>query len=118
LSIRKASLNMARTAQVIYQHGDDQNTFSVDDYLQTLLFTPSDNYWDDIHVSIIDYVSHDSMDGSHFLLLYVHNDIIFMAIVIGGNIRPNFYYINIIYMYILFIKFIKKLYTTWTTMWI
>jgi len=44
LSIRKASLNMARTAQVIYQHGDDQNTFSVDDYLQTLLFTPSDNY--------------------------------------------------------------------------
>jgi len=90
LSIRKASLNMARTAQVIYQHGDDQNTFSVDDYLQTLLFTPSDYYWDDIHVSIID-VSHDSMDGSHFLLLYVHNDIIFMAIIIGGNIRPNFY---------------------------
>ncbi|KAK7335549.1 hypothetical protein VNO80_27453 [Phaseolus coccineus] len=43
-SIMKASLNMARTAQVIYQHGDDQNTFTVDDYVQTLLFTPSANY--------------------------------------------------------------------------
>jgi len=43
-SIMKASLNMARTAQVIYQHGDDRNTFTVDDYVQTLLFTPSANY--------------------------------------------------------------------------
>ncbi|CAJ1956400.1 unnamed protein product [Sphenostylis stenocarpa] len=43
LSASKASLNMARTAQVIYQHGDDQNTFTVD-YIQTLLFTPSTNY--------------------------------------------------------------------------
>ncbi|CAL0332193.1 unnamed protein product [Lupinus luteus] len=40
-SIVKASLNMARTAQVIYQHGDDKSTYSVDDYVQTLLFTPS-----------------------------------------------------------------------------
>ncbi|KAK7324762.1 hypothetical protein VNO77_28593 [Canavalia gladiata] len=40
-SIVKASLNMARTAQVIYQHGDDQSTFTVDDYVQTLIFTPS-----------------------------------------------------------------------------
>jgi len=42
-SVIKASLNMARTAQVIYQHGDDQNTFTVDDYVQTLLFTPTLN---------------------------------------------------------------------------
>ncbi|AES67304.1 putative geranyl diphosphate diphosphatase [Medicago truncatula] len=39
LSVVKASLNMARTAQVIYQHGDDQSTFTVDDYVQTLIFT-------------------------------------------------------------------------------
>ncbi|XP_058773844.1 probable terpene synthase 11 [Vicia villosa] len=39
LSVVKASLNMARTAQVIYQHGDDKSTFSVDDYVQTLIFT-------------------------------------------------------------------------------
>jgi len=38
LSVVKASLNMARTAQVIYQHGDDQSTFTVDDYVQTLIF--------------------------------------------------------------------------------
>ncbi|KAK7402011.1 hypothetical protein VNO78_13940 [Psophocarpus tetragonolobus] len=44
LSVKKASLNMARTAQIIYQHGDDQNTFTVDDYVQTLLFTSSANY--------------------------------------------------------------------------
>ncbi|XP_027344009.1 probable terpene synthase 11 [Abrus precatorius] len=43
-SIVKASLNMARTAQVIYQHGDDQSTFTVDDYVQTLLFTPATSY--------------------------------------------------------------------------
>lgn len=35
LSVVKASLNMARTAQVIYQHGDDKSTFTVDDYVQT-----------------------------------------------------------------------------------
>ncbi|CAL5200489.1 unnamed protein product [Lathyrus oleraceus] len=39
LSVVKASLNMARTAQVIYQHGDDKSTFTVDDYVQTLLFS-------------------------------------------------------------------------------
>ncbi|KAL5082080.1 hypothetical protein RYX36_010501 [Vicia faba] len=39
LSVIKASLNMARTAQVIYQHGDDKSTFTVDDYVQTLIFT-------------------------------------------------------------------------------
>jgi (3S)-linalool synthase len=39
LSIVNASLNMARTAQVIYQHGDDKSTFTVDDYVQTLIFT-------------------------------------------------------------------------------
>ncbi|XP_061364386.1 probable terpene synthase 11 [Gastrolobium bilobum] len=44
VSIVKASLNMARTAQVIYQHGDDKSTFTVDDYVQTLLFTPSARY--------------------------------------------------------------------------
>lgn len=43
-SIVKASLNMARTAQVIYQHGDDKSTYTVDDYVQTLLFTPSASY--------------------------------------------------------------------------
>ncbi|WJX69134.1 putative terpene synthase 11, variant 2 [Trifolium repens] len=39
LSIVNACLNMARTAQVIYQHGDDKSTFSVDDYVQKLIFT-------------------------------------------------------------------------------
>ncbi|KAI4334063.1 hypothetical protein L6164_018800 [Bauhinia variegata] len=39
-SIAKASVNMARTAQVIYQHGDDRSGYSVDDYVQALLFTP------------------------------------------------------------------------------
>ncbi|RHN75612.1 putative geranyl diphosphate diphosphatase [Medicago truncatula] len=43
LSVVKASLNMARTAQVIYQHGDDQSTFTVDDYVQTLIFTSFPN---------------------------------------------------------------------------
>lgn len=43
-SIVKASLNMARTAQVIYQHGDDKSGFTVDDYVQKMLFTPSPNY--------------------------------------------------------------------------
>ncbi|KAL5082082.1 hypothetical protein RYX36_010503 [Vicia faba] len=40
LSVIKASLNMARTAQVIYQHGDDKSTFTVDDYVKTLILTP------------------------------------------------------------------------------
>ncbi|QHN95392.1 hypothetical protein HN51_043243 [Arachis hypogaea] len=40
-SIVKACFNMARTAQVIYQHGDDKSTYTVDDYVQTLFFTPS-----------------------------------------------------------------------------
>jgi len=44
LSVIKASLNMARTAQVIYQHGDDQSTFTVDDYVQTLIFTSSTSH--------------------------------------------------------------------------
>ncbi|RYQ97607.1 hypothetical protein Ahy_B08g093677 isoform E [Arachis hypogaea] len=35
-SIVKACFNMARTAQVIYQHGDDKSTYTVDDYVQTL----------------------------------------------------------------------------------
>ncbi|KAL2331792.1 hypothetical protein Fmac_019373 [Flemingia macrophylla] len=39
-SVMKVSLNMARTAQVIYQHGDDQSTPTVDDHVQTLLFRP------------------------------------------------------------------------------
>ncbi|PNY00011.1 myrcene synthase [Trifolium pratense] len=39
LSIVNASLNMARTAQVIYQHGDDKSTFTVDDSVQKLIFT-------------------------------------------------------------------------------
>lgn len=43
-SIVKASFNMARTAQVIYQHGDDESTFTVDDYVQTLLFTSLPSY--------------------------------------------------------------------------
>ena len=43
LSVVKVSLNMARTAQVIYQHGDDQSTFTVDDYVQTLIFTSFPN---------------------------------------------------------------------------
>ncbi|KAK7251354.1 hypothetical protein RIF29_34467 [Crotalaria pallida] len=41
LSVVKASLNMSRTAQVIYQHGDDKSTYTVDDYVQSLLFTSS-----------------------------------------------------------------------------
>ncbi|RDX59103.1 putative terpene synthase 11, partial [Mucuna pruriens] len=44
LSAIKVSLNMARTSQVIYQHGDDENMLSVDDHVQTLFFTPFINY--------------------------------------------------------------------------
>ena len=43
-SVVKASLNMARTAQVMYPHGDDKSTYTVDDYVQTLVFTPSASY--------------------------------------------------------------------------
>ncbi|CAJ2660374.1 unnamed protein product [Trifolium pratense] len=39
LSIVNASFNMARTAQVIYQHGDDKSIFIVDDSVQKLIFT-------------------------------------------------------------------------------
>nr|AWF79084.1 terpene synthase [Pelargonium graveolens] len=40
LSLISASLNVARTAQVVYQHGDD-NTFSgVEDHAQALFFRP------------------------------------------------------------------------------
>ncbi|KAL5151881.1 putative terpene synthase 11 [Glycine soja] len=47
LSVMRASLNMARTSQVIYRHGDDQNMPTVDEHVQTLLFTPSINYRDE-----------------------------------------------------------------------
>ena len=43
-SVAKASLNMARTAQIMYQHGDDKSTYTVDDYVQTLVFTHSPSY--------------------------------------------------------------------------
>ncbi|KAL5571265.1 hypothetical protein UlMin_020862 [Ulmus minor] len=39
-SITKACFNLARTSQIIYQHGDDQNAFTVDDHVQTLFFRP------------------------------------------------------------------------------
>src|ERR1044072_7451713 len=37
-SIVEASLNMARTGQVIYQHGDDKSAYTVDDYVQKMIF--------------------------------------------------------------------------------
>ncbi|XP_050204828.1 probable terpene synthase 11 [Mercurialis annua] len=40
LSIKNASLNLARTAQVIYQHADDNNGSSVDDQVQKLIYRP------------------------------------------------------------------------------
>ncbi|KAL6330081.1 hypothetical protein AAG906_039999 [Vitis piasezkii] len=40
LSIIKAAFNLSRTAQVIYQHGDDNKTSSVEDHVQALLFRP------------------------------------------------------------------------------
>ncbi|XP_042504572.1 probable terpene synthase 11 isoform X2 [Macadamia integrifolia] len=40
LSIIKASLNLSRTAQVIYQQGYDNNASSVEDHIQLLLFRP------------------------------------------------------------------------------
>lgn len=39
-SITKACFNLARTAQIIYQHGDDETFFSVEDHVQSLFFTP------------------------------------------------------------------------------
>lgn len=40
LSIVNASLNLARTAQVVYQHGDDSNVSSVNEHVQTLFYNP------------------------------------------------------------------------------
>ncbi|CAK7351917.1 unnamed protein product [Dovyalis caffra] len=40
LSIIQASLNLARTAQVMYQHGDDENASTVADNVQALIFRP------------------------------------------------------------------------------
>ena len=40
LPIIKASLNMARTSQVVYQHEEDSYFSSVDSYVQSLFFTP------------------------------------------------------------------------------
>ena len=51
LSVMRASLNMARTSQVIYQHGDYQSMLTVDDHVQALLFTPSINYQDESDIN-------------------------------------------------------------------
>nr|ALL56347.1 geraniol synthase [Camptotheca acuminata] len=40
LPLIKAAFNMARTSQVIYQHGDDNSFPSVDQCVQSLFFTP------------------------------------------------------------------------------
>ncbi|KAJ9176966.1 hypothetical protein P3X46_012224 [Hevea brasiliensis] len=40
LSIINASFNLARTAQVVYQHGDDKKGSSVDDQVQALIYKP------------------------------------------------------------------------------
>lgn len=40
LPLIKASLNMSRTAQVVYQHGDNSKFCSVDDCVNSLFFTP------------------------------------------------------------------------------
>ncbi|KAG5551796.1 hypothetical protein RHGRI_010025 [Rhododendron griersonianum] len=40
LPLIKASLNMSRTAQVVYQHGDNNKFCSVDDCVNSLFFTP------------------------------------------------------------------------------
>ena len=40
LSIVKASLNLGRTAQVVYQHGDDEYASSVAENVQALIHTP------------------------------------------------------------------------------
>ncbi|KDP32232.1 hypothetical protein JCGZ_13839 [Jatropha curcas] len=40
LSTINASFNLARTAQIVYQHGDDMKGLSVDDQVQALLYQP------------------------------------------------------------------------------
>lgn len=40
LCIVNASFNLARTAQVVYQHGDDKKGSSVDDQVQALIYKP------------------------------------------------------------------------------
>lgn len=40
LPLIKAAFDMSRTAQVIYQHGDDNKLPSVDDCVNSLFFTP------------------------------------------------------------------------------
>ncbi|XP_059661024.1 probable terpene synthase 11 [Cornus florida] len=40
LPMIRASLNLSRTAQVIFQHGDDNKGFSVDHHVQSLFFRP------------------------------------------------------------------------------
>ncbi|KAJ4952444.1 hypothetical protein NE237_029276 [Protea cynaroides] len=40
LSIIKTSLNLSRTAQIIYQHGDDNKASSVEEHIQLLLSRP------------------------------------------------------------------------------
>ncbi|KAJ6433337.1 hypothetical protein OIU84_017100 [Salix udensis] len=40
LSIVKASLNVGRTAQVVYEHGDDENASCVAENVQALIYTP------------------------------------------------------------------------------
>lgn len=42
-STLRASLNVARTAQVIYEHGDDNSGYIVDDYVPALLFQSFSN---------------------------------------------------------------------------
>ncbi|KAL6975737.1 geranyl diphosphate diphosphatase [Sarracenia purpurea var. burkii] len=40
LPLIKASFNMSRTSQIIYQHGDDDSFSTVDDCVRSLFFTP------------------------------------------------------------------------------
>jgi len=52
-AVRKASLNMARTCQFIYQHGYDQSMPTVDDLVQALLFTPSSKYMEESDINCV-----------------------------------------------------------------
>ncbi|KOM43962.1 hypothetical protein LR48_Vigan05g156700 [Vigna angularis] len=52
-AVTKASFNMARTSQFIYQHGDDQQMPTVDDLVQALLFTPSDKYGEESDINCV-----------------------------------------------------------------
>ncbi|XP_047162095.1 probable terpene synthase 11 [Vigna umbellata] len=52
-AVTKASFNMARTSQFIYQHGDDQQMPTVDDLVQALLFTPSDQYREESDINCV-----------------------------------------------------------------